>query len=166
MAREIERKFIVDDWGAWVYSGDCDFSTKDITQYYIDDNTRIRLIVRENMDFVKKAFLTIKSVSPSLSRKEIEVEVPFDVKEVLDENGYPSLMKTRYTFEYKGKTWEVDDFHGPLSDFSIAEIELDSEEEKFELFPGVGQEVTGDEKYYNCYLVRKENGQIRNRTKS
>ncbi len=153
MAIEIERKFLIKDWSEWVYSGGCEFSTTDITQYYIDKNTRVRLIVKENEVYVKKAFFTIKH-GKGLLRRELEFEIKFAIKDMLDENKYPFLLKTRYTFEYKGKKWEFDDFHGANHGLGIAEIELKTENESVDKPPGLGEEVTGIEKYYNYNLAK------------
>ena len=50
-------------------------------------------------------------------------------------------------------TWEVDIFHGENEGLVVAEIELGSETEKFELPLWVTKEVSGNEKYYNSNLL-------------
>jgi CYTH domain-containing protein len=50
--------------------------------------------------------------------------------------------------------WEVDVFEGDNQGLTIAEIELKSTDETFELPPWIGQEVTGDKRYYNSYLSK------------
>ena len=64
------------------------------------------------------------------------------------------IEKIRYKIEYAGHTWDVDEFHGLNSGLVLAEIELESEEAVVELPPWVGEEVTGDPRYFNLYLVR------------
>jgi CYTH domain-containing protein len=49
-------------------------------------------------------------------------------------------------------TYEVDVFEGENAGLLMAEIELDSENEAFEKPSWLGQEVTGDNRYYNAYL--------------
>ncbi len=62
------------------------------------------------------------------------------------------ISKTRYLCEYKGKLFEVDVFHGHNEGLIIAEVELQSEEEYIELPEWIGDEVTGDIRYYNSYI--------------
>lgn len=56
--------------------------------------------------------------------------------------------------EGKGKErfWEVDVFHGANEGLVVAEIELTSENENFPVPDWIGEEVTGDRKYYNSML--------------
>ena len=54
---------------------------------------------------------------------------------------------------YKGHTWEVDVFIMENSGLVIAEIELESEDETFAIPPWIGEEVTGDPRYYNANLI-------------
>jgi CYTH domain-containing protein len=65
-----------------------------------------------------------------------------------------TIDKTRYLVDYKGHTFEVDEFYGDNEGLVVAEIELNDKEEDFELPPFIGKEVTGDSKYYNSSLTR------------
>ena len=49
-------------------------------------------------------------------------------------------------------TFEVDEFHGDNEGLVIAEVELSAPDEPYETLPFIGQEVTGDRRYYNAYL--------------
>ena len=65
------------------------------------------------------------------------------------------IDKTRYLVPAgNGRTWEVDEFYGDNDGLTVAEIELGSEDEKFEKPSWLGQEVTGDVKYYNSMLMK------------
>ena len=66
----------------------------------------------------------------------------------------PLVEKTRHRIEHLGHTWEVDEFHGENAGLVVAEIELGSEDEPFEQPAWIGQEVTGDPRYYNSSLMR------------
>ena len=57
-----------------------------------------------------------------------------------------------FRIDVAGKVWEVDEFLGDNKGLLVAEIELESEDEKFILPPWVTTEVTGDAKYYNSNL--------------
>ena len=50
--------------------------------------------------------------------------------------------------------WEVDEFHGDNEGLIVAEIELDDENEKFEMPPWLGEEVTSDYRYLNSNLAQ------------
>lgn len=52
----------------------------------------------------------------------------------------------------EGKLWEVDVFEGGNQGLIIAEIELKSEDELFDVPEWIDKEVTGDMRYYNSYL--------------
>ena len=54
-----------------------------------------------------------------------------------------------------GNTWEIDDFFGENEGLVVAEIELESEEQQFEKPDWVGEEVTGDPRYFNSNLIKE-----------
>ena len=150
MGKEIERKFLVSDWED-IFKND--FDSFDIQQAYINKFVRVRIIVRKNAKYVMKAYLTIKFEKRGIVRQEFEFPIPIeDAQEIITKFKKYYIDKTRYVFDYKGKTWEVDDFHGDNDGLSIAEIELESEDEEIEIPPGIGEEVTGDLRYYNAYI--------------
>ena len=60
--------------------------------------------------------------------------------------------KGRVLGEGKERFWEVDVFHGANEGLVVAEIELTSENENFPVPDWIGEEVTGDRKYYNSML--------------
>ena len=104
----------------------------------------------------EKAFLTIKSKSEGILRQEFEYEIPpEDAGELLKLSQTPIIEKIRYKIAYAGKCWEVDEFLGKNKGLYVAEIELDSEDEPFEKPEWVGEEVSGDKRYYNSHLARK-----------
>jgi adenylate cyclase len=103
-----------------------------------------------------KGFLTIKGLSVGATRPEYEYEIPVQhAQELLDNFTVSELSKIRYKINFHGKIWEVDEFLGANKGLFIAEIELLSEDETFDLPDWVGEEVTGEEKYYNSSLTVK-----------
>jgi CYTH domain-containing protein len=62
------------------------------------------------------------------------------------------IEKTRYKVEFSGHLFEVDIFEGRLKGLVIAELELKSEDETFEAPDWLGEEVTGNPRYYNSHL--------------
>ena len=64
------------------------------------------------------------------------------------------IDKTRYLVDVGGHTYEVDEFYGDNDGLVVAEIELSSEDEDFIRPEWLGEEVTGDVKYYNSMLMK------------
>lgn len=147
MAQEIERKFLV--------KGDFKsqaFEAIPIRQGYLcshpDRTVRVRIKGR-------KAYMTVKgrSNSTGISRYEWEKRISLkDAQELLRLCEPGEIDKTRYLIQAGDHTFEVDEFHGRHQGLVIAEIELRSEEETFEKPDWLGQEVTGDPRYYNAHL--------------
>ena len=64
------------------------------------------------------------------------------------------IDKTRYLVKAGPHTFEVDEFHGDNRGLIVAEIELANENEEFQKPPWLGDEVTGDTRYYNSMLMK------------
>ena len=104
----------------------------------------------------EQGFITIKGKNKGAARLEYEYEIPVaEAKELLDNFAVSELSKIRYKIPFDGKLWEVDEFWGANAGLMVAEIELASEDEKFNLPDWIATEVTGDEKYYNSNLTLK-----------
>ena len=147
MPQEIERKFLVggNDWrdhGGGVAYRQGYLST------VAERTVRVRLI-RD------KGWLTIKGITVGATRAEYEYEIPADeAGEMLDNLcERPLIEKTRYRIEHQVLTWEVDEFDGDNAGLIIAEVELDEEHQAIVLPDWVGEEVTGDPRYYNANLI-------------
>lgn len=149
MPIEIERKFLVngDAWRAGARG-------KAFRQGYLPAAAGCSVRVRVADD---GAWLAIKAATPGLSRAEYEYPIPLDeANELLDTLCHqPVIEKTRYLVEHAGLTWEVDEFAGENAGLVIAELELDSEAQSFEIPDWLGTEVTGDARYYNASLASK-----------
>ena len=147
MAKEIERKFLIDISGVESIG-----SGSRIKQGYISttDNTAVRIRVSGTV-----AYLTLKGENQGATRPEFEYEIPIeDANEIIKElcSG-PVIDKTRYLVEYGSHTWEIDVFHGDNDGLIVAEVELESETEEVDLPKWVINEVTGEVKYYNISLL-------------
>jgi len=144
MGQEIERKFLVKG-----------VSWKTPTPVYYcqgylnrDKDRTIRIRIAGD-----HGVLTIKGPTTGASRSEYEYEIPLDdAKEMLELCEKPLVEKNRHFIEFGGMTWEVDEFKGSNEGLVVAEIELESESQEFELPDWVGKEVTDDPKYYNSRL--------------
>lgn len=150
MAQEIERKFLV--------KGDFkEFSKKStrIIQGYLSSVPERTVRVRLKGE---KGFITIKGIGSAsgASRYEWEKEIPTSEVEELLKICEPGVIdKTRFLVEAGEHTYEVDEFYGENEGLTVAEVELSSEDEKFDKPTWLGEEVTGDAKYYNSMLMKK-----------
>ncbi len=144
---EIERKFLVtsDSYKAHAES-------KRIVQGYICNDRERVVRVRIYGD---KAFLTIKDTTVGFARHEFEYEIPLsDARTLLDSVCLrPIIDKTRYRYACGRLCWEIDEFHGENAGLVIAELELPRADATFEKPDFVGDEVTGDPRYYNANLI-------------
>lgn len=146
---EIERKFLIRKGGD--YAGAA-FSCSHIRQGYMrckDATVRVRL--RDD-----KAYLTIKGRSSNggMTRYEFEKEIDLAEAEQLLTLCHGGLIdKHRYLVKSGCHTFEVDEFHGDNDGLVIAEVELSSEDEPYEKPSFVGDEVTGDKRFYNSHLL-------------
>ncbi|QKG80763.1 CYTH domain-containing protein [Tenuifilum thalassicum] len=144
---EIERKFLVDK-KAWEELAKPEGIR--IIQGYLSTNPSKTIRVRVISD---KAFMTIKGETKGISREEVEFEIPINkANELIEKFCNNVIEKTRFLIDFKGKTWEVDKFEGNNAGLLLAEIELNSENEDFEIPSWILTEVTSDYRYYNSYL--------------
>lgn len=147
MANEIEHKYLV--------TGDFrPLATKvsHIVQGYLSSNIARTVRVRIRDD---RAYLTIKgpSTADGLARAEFEYEIPVSDAEALLKLSEPGVVeKKRYLVPWKNHTVEVDEFMGDNAGLVMAEIEVSSREETVDLPGFIGEEVTGDKRYYNSQL--------------
>ena len=147
MPLEIERKFLVtsDAYKAGA-------KLVEITQGYltIQDNLAIRVRIE-----VHHASIAIKSKISERVNREYEYSIPLDeAQSLLNLSQHSPITKTRHLVDYKNHMWEVDEFHGDNEGLIVAEIELDDENEKFEMPPWLGEEVTADYRYLNSNLAQ------------
>lgn len=113
-----------------------------------DPNKTIRVRVTDT-----KSYLTIKGLSIGATRPEFEYEIPKDeAEQLLDMFAISDLTKIRYKVLFNNKLWEVDEFLGNNMGLIVAEIELENEDEAFDLPNWVEKEVTGENEYYNSNL--------------
>lgn len=155
---EIERKFLVNgDFKSEVYA------SERIVQGYIVSNSEGKSVrIRIKGD---KGYITIKGASTptGLSRFEWEKEITPDEAEQLMTLCEPGIIdKTRYLIKAASHTFEVDEFGGENKGLVIAEIELRTENDTFEKPSWLGDEVTGDIRYYNSRLIKHPYTQWKN----
>jgi len=149
MATEIERKFLVknDLWRDQV------ISQSRMKQGYLSSQGNASIRVRVDRG---RALLNIKSATLGIRRSEFEYEIPLeDGEEILAVIAQqPFIDKTRYKVKCGDHVWDLDLFEGENRGLVVAEVELGSEEESFEMPSWAGEEVSGDPRYYNVSLVK------------
>ena len=146
MGMEIEHKYLVIDESYKQLA--C--SVSEIKQGFLSRNPdrTVRVRIRDG-----KGYITIKGKGTGAAHPEFEYEVPLeDAEQMMLLCEPPIISKTRYIVMHEGNRWEVDEFHGDLQGLVIAELEVPSEDYSFNLPTFVGNEVTGDRRYYNSQL--------------
>ena len=157
---EIERKYLV--------TSDC-YKELAVARYHI----RQGYISREKTGTVRvritddKAYLTIKGkpAAGHFARYEWETEIDVqEAEELMNLCQGTIIDKTRWivpaetgdnlqlTVDNLQLIWEVDEFHGKHEGLVVAEIELECEEQSFEIPDFIGNEVTHDPRYYNANM--------------
>ncbi len=149
MGKEIERKFLV--------SGDfksevC--ASERICQGYLSSvpERTVRIRLRG-----ERGYITVKGAGnrSGMSRYEWEKEISVeDARELLELCEPGVIDKVRHWVKAGKHVFEVDEFAGENTGLVMAEVELESEDEDFVRPPWLGEEVTGDIRYYNSHLSR------------
>lgn len=146
MGKEIERKYLVTG-NQWKEMAEGVL----YRQGYL--NSRKERVVRART-MGEKAALTIKGITTGATRLEFEYEIPLeDCRQLLELCEQPLIEKTRYKIKVGQLIWEVDEFHGVNEGLTVAECELESEDQEIPLPDWVGDEVTSDPRYYNSNLI-------------
>ena len=147
MGTEIERKFLLknDTWRS--LAGGIRYR-----QGYLNSTKECTIRVRTTDG---SGYLTIKGLNKGAMRIEYEYDIPeSDATAMLDDFcGKPIIEKNRHKIDFAGLVWEVDEFFGENTGLILAEVELESEDQAFEKPLWVGEEVTGDSRYYNANLA-------------
>lgn len=149
MAQEIERKFLVQG----EFKSKAKKQTR-ITQGYLSSVPERTVRVRIKGE---KGFITIKGIgnASGASRYEWEKEIPtIEIEELLKICEPGVIDKTRFLIEAGNHVFEVDEFYGDNEGLVVAEVELNSENESFDKPEWLGEEVTGDIKYFNSMLMK------------
>jgi len=147
---EIERKFLVNSEAF----KDEAFKTVRIIQGFLNTHpertVRVRLKQNQGILTVKgktsKNGLTRFEWEKDISKVEAENLLKLCEKGVID--------KVRYEVKVNSHIFEVDEFFGDNKGLIIAELELKTEDETFIKPNWLGEEVTGQIKYYNSQLCK------------
>ena len=147
---EIERKFLVKSES---YKSFASSRTRIVQGFLNTDADRtVRIRIKG-----ETGYITVKGRSNTSGTSRFEWEKEISVKDadallLLCEKGI--LEKYRYEIPTGNHVFEVDEFYGDNEGLTVAEVELNSEDETFEKPDWLGKEVTGEVKYYNSQLSK------------
>lgn len=145
MTVEIERKFLVSDASFLQQHRPHYFR-----QAYLNSDKQRTVRIRQQD---QQAFITIKGKTSGISRQEFEYPIPLsDANALFALCETKPIEKNRYFIEHGKHCFEVDVFLGENAGLIIAEIELDHENESFTKPYWLGQEVSGESRYFNSQL--------------
>jgi CYTH domain-containing protein len=147
---EIERKFLV---LSDAFKEEAFKKTRIIQGFLNTDPERtVRVRLKENQGILAVKGLTSKNGitrfewEKDISKTEAEALLKLCEKGIID--------KMRYEVKIENHIFEVDEFFGDNKGLVIAEIELKVEGETFIKPKWLGEEVTGQIKYYNSQLSK------------
>jgi adenylate cyclase len=150
MAQEIERKFLVKNDNFKKES----FKETKIVQGFLSTvpERTVRIRIKGS-----QGFITVKGIGNASGTSRYEWEKEISVEDATDllKISEPGVIdKTRFNVKSGGHTFEVDEFYGENDGLIVAEVELDAENEDFIKPKWLGEEVTGQVKYYNSMLMK------------
>jgi len=150
MAQEIERKFLVknDDFKKE------SFKETKIVQGFLSTVPERTVRIRIKGD---KGFITVKGIGNESGTSRFEWEKEISIEDATDllKISEPGVIdKTRFNVKSGGHIFEVDEFYGENDGLIVAEVELTAEDENFTKPSWLGEEVTGQVKYYNSMLMK------------
>ena len=151
LTEEIERKFLVT---SDQFKNEA-FESYAIKQGFLNshEDRTVRIRLKKG-----KGYITVKGKSSEdgLSRFEWEKEISeAEAESLLELCERPIIDKVRYEVKMGQHTFEVEEFYGENEGLIIAEIELQTKEDHFMSPTWLGEEVTGDIKYYNSQLSKQ-----------
>ena len=157
---EIERKYIIAMPSVATLATRSDYTESRITQIYISGEVgETRRVRRREYPDKTLYFETVKRRVDSISSEERERELDraeYDELSALILPGTSAVEKTRYTFAFRGQTFEID-VYPQWRSTAIMETELPTREAEVEMPPFIKiiREVTGDKAYSNAAMSRE-----------
>ena len=148
---EIERKFLVRSEAYKVQASTQTTMAQGFLNTHPERTVRVRIVG-------DKGFLTVKGASNAsgVSRFEWEHQIPHgEAVNLIDLCEGSIVQKIRYRVNFQGHIFEVDEFLGENVGLTVAELELEHEDQRYGRPSWLGKEITGQTKYYNSQLALK-----------
>ena len=156
---ETERKFIIKKPSADAMVSESGYTESEITQIYLENpnmthRVRKRKYADGTIEFTENTKLRISDMSVIENERIITESEYSELSSMRAKNTYP-ITKTRKTFCFLGKTFEID-LYDAWNSTCIMEVEIESEDEKIEIPPFIEivREVTGERQYSNHAMSR------------
>lgn len=126
----------------------------EITQGYfelpsLERSFRVRIVEDEDAQPKRRAFLTAKQ-GQGISRDEEEIPIDLRAAQILGENSWHTIQKTRFFCD----GWEVDFYKEPLKGLIIAEFEMTSLTQEVVLPSWILEAVEVTDSITNLHLAR------------
>lgn len=157
---EIERKYVIKIPDKNTLRDLPDYTESEIVQIYVKSSSALTHRIRSRETDGKTVYTETKKIRiDKMSAIEDEREISgadfYRLSKEIKEGTTP-INKTRYTFTYCGKTFEID-VYPEWNETCIMETELSSREEKvdFPPFIKIVLEVTGNKSYSNASMAKK-----------
>jgi len=156
---EIERKYVIKKPNIDSLRRERGYTESRIVQIYLESESGVTHRVRErrysdSVIYTETRKTRIDYMSSHEEEHEISEAEFLSLSRKIKEGTRP-ILKTRYTFEYNGVTFEID-VYPDWKETAIMETELDSREKMVEI-PSVLEivkDVTGDSRYSNAAMSR------------
>lgn len=155
---EIERKFTMTHFPTM---DECQYiSAQHIQQFYIPCNDGVmRIIKRSSSEGNAEYFLTHNRIFQDYDESvcvEFEEQIPESVFEMLKLTAVSYIEKIRHKITFDNRLWEIDHFlASTMGSFFMAEVELQSIDEKIVLIGGIDEDVSNVPQYKNKNLAVK-----------
>ena len=147
---EIERKFLVTSDAFKKEATSKTLIIQGFLNTHPERTVRVRVVG-------EKGILTVKGKSSEdgTTRFEWETEIPLkEAKKLLQLCEKGIIEKYRYEVPFAKTLFEIDEFLGDNEGLVMAEIELNEVNQTFKKPSWLGEEVTGDIKYYNSQISK------------
>jgi len=149
MCTEIERRFLIknNNWEKLINR------KSNIIQGYLSSHIDSWILRIRSEDNLFK--LTLKKYISKSKNFEFEYEIPKKDGEMIISEIKNPIIKERFYLLFDEKEWIIDRFKGQNSPLEIAEVELQTIDEKINLPTFVSKEITGLKKFSNFELSNK-----------
>ena len=149
MCIEIERRFLIknNNWEKLINR------KSNIIQGYLSSHIDSWILRIRSEDNLFK--LTLKKYISKSKNFEFEYEIPKKDGEMIISEIKNPIIKERFYLLFDEKEWIIDRFKGQNSPLELAEVELQTIDEKINLPTFVSKEITGLKKFSNFELSNK-----------
>ncbi len=157
---ETEYKYIIKKPEPGILREMAGYTESRITQIYLENEVATHRVRRREYStgeviYTENKKVRISKMSSTEDEREITAEEYVSLSENIERGASP-LYKTRRTFEFAGKVFELDFYDGwEKSCIMEIELEFENEEIKYPPFIEILADVTGNKTYSNHSMAHK-----------